>query len=344
MTRRDAGAGLRREPKRPASLVPHRGDARGLAVAAAALVVALVLPGLLNTYYVRIITGIFLFGILASAWNLIGGYTGYPDFGGAAFIGIGAYTTGILMVRAHLPFPAALPAGCLLAAASAVAMGALLLRLRGHYFAIATLGFMLVLRQLTANLELTGGGSGMNLPPAGDFKVFYYWMLAGLALAVLAGFALPRTRAGYAIAAIRENQDAAQVLGIEPLPFKILAYAANAFLFAAAGGIYAYWLTFIDPPTVFNIDFTVQAVVMALFGGPGTVLGPAAGAVILKSLDVTLTNVSLFLHNVFFGALVCALVIFAPRGLAELFQARPGSGRAAALRASIREALQENRV
>lgn len=321
-----------------------RRDATGIAAAAAVVIVALVLPGALNTYYIRIITGIFMFGILASAWNLIGGYTGYPDFGGAAFIGIGAYTTGILMVRSHLPFAVALPAGCVLAAAAAAAMGALLLRLRGHYFAIATLGFMLVLRQLTANLEVTGGGSGMNLPPAGDFKIFYYWMLGGLVLAVLAGFALPRSRPGYAIAAIRENQDAAQVLGIEPLPYKILAYAANAFLFAAAGGIYAYWLTFIDPLTVFNIDFTVQAVVMAIFGGPGTVLGPVAGAVILKSLDAALTNVSLFLHNVFFGALVCALVIFAPRGLAELFQVRPGRSRSAALGASIREALQENRV
>lgn len=319
-------------------------EARGFVVATVALVVALLLPGVLNTYYVRIITGIFMFGILASAWNLIGGYTGYPDFGGAAFIGIGAYTTGILMVRAHVPFPAALPAGCTLAAAAACAMGALLLRLRGHYFAIATLGFMLVLRQLVANLEITGGGSGMNLPPASDFKIFYYWMLAGLVLAVLAGFALPRTRAGYALAAIRENQDAAQVLGIEPLPYKILAYAANAVLFAAAGGIYAYWLTFIEPLSVINIDFTVQAVVMALFGGPGTVLGPVAGAIVLKSLDVALTNVSLFLHNVFFGALVCVLVIFAPRGLAELFEARPGAGRVAALRASIGEALQENRV
>lgn len=321
-----------------------RRDATGIAAAAAVVIVALVLPGALNTYYIRIITGIFMFGILASAWNLIGGFTGYPDFGGAAFIGIGAYTTGILMVRSHLPFAVALPAGCVLAAAAAVAMGALLLRLRGHYFAIATLGFMLVLRQLTANLEITGGGSGMNLPPAGDFKIFYYWMLGGLVLAVLAGFALPRSRPGYAIAAIRENQDAAQVLGIEPLPYKILAYAANAFLFAAAGGIYAYWLTFIDPLTVFNIDFTVQAVVMAIFGGPGTVLGPVAGAVILKSLDAALTNVSLFLHNVFFGALVCALVIFAPRGLAELFQVGPGRSRSAALGASIREALQENRV
>ena len=321
-----------------------RREATGIAAAAGVVIVAAVLPGALNTYYIRIITGIFMFGILASAWNLIGGYTGYPDFGGAAFIGIGAYTTGILMVRSHLPFAVALPAGCVLAAAAAVAMGALLLRLRGHYFAIATLGFMLVLRQLTANLEITGGGSGMNLPPASDFKIFYYWMLGGLVLAVLAGFALPRSRPGYAIAAIRENQDAAQVLGIEPLPYKILTYAANAFLFAAAGGIYAYWLTFIDPLTVFNIDFTVQAVVMAILGGPGTVLGPVAGAVILKTLDAALTNVSLFLHNVFFGALVCALVIFAPRGLAELFQVRPGRSRAAALGASIREALQENRV
>lgn len=319
-------------------------DLRGLAVPAAVLVVALALPGVLNTYYVRILTGIFLFGILASAWNLIGGYTGYPDFGGAAFLGIGAYTTGIVMVRAHLPFAAALPAGCVVAAAAATGMGALLLRLRGHYFAIATLGFMFVLRQLTANLEITGGGSGMNLPAASDFKIFYYWMLAALVLSVSAGFALPRTRAGYAIAAIRENQDAAQVLGIEPLPYKILAYAANAFLFAAAGGIYAYWLTFIEPLSVFNIDFTVQAVVMALFGGPGTVFGPVAGAIILKTLDVALTNVSLFLHNVFFGALVCVLVIFAPRGLAELFRASSGEGGPAGLRASIRDALQENRV
>lgn len=320
------------------ALPSRRADARGIVIAVAALIAALLLPAVLNTYYVRIITGIFLFGILASAWNLIGGYTGYPDFGGAAFLGIGAYTTGILMLRAHAPFAAALPAGCVLAASAAVAMGALLLRLRGHYFAIATLGFMLVLRQLTANLDITGGGSGINLPAASDFKVFYYWMLGALVLAVLAGFALPRTRAGYAIAAIRENQDAAQVLGIEPLPYKILAYAANAFLFAAAGGIYAYWLTFIEPLTIFNIDFTVQAVVMALFGGPGTVFGPVAGAVILKTLDVLLTNVSLFLHNVFFGALVCLLVIFAPRGLAELFQAPAGLG------AAIRDALRENRV
>src|SRR5215472_10719022 len=144
------------------------GGARVFAMTAAVLAAALLLPAVLNTYYVRIITGIFLFGILASAWNLIGGYTGYPDFGGAAFLGIGAYTTGILMLRAHAPFAAALPAGCVLAAVAAAAMGALLLRLRGHYFAIATLGFMLVLRQLTSNLDITGGGSGINLPAASD--------------------------------------------------------------------------------------------------------------------------------------------------------------------------------
>jgi branched-chain amino acid transport system permease protein len=326
----EAGTGAER--------LPRALDVRGTGLAVAALIAALVLPAVLDTYYIRIITGIFLFGILASAWNLIGGYTGYPDFGGAAFLGIGAYTTGILMLRAHASFAAALPAGCVLAAVAAAAMGALLLRLRGHYFAIATLGFMLVLRQLTSNLDITGGGSGINLPAASDFKVFYYWMLGALVLAVLFSFALPRTRAGYAIAAIRENQDAAQVLGIEPLPYKILAYAANAFLFAAAGGIYAYWLTFIEPLSIFNVDFTVQAVVMALFGGPGTVFGPVVGAIVLKTLDVILTNVSLFLHNVFFGALVCLLVIFAPRGLAELFRAPAG------LRASIRDALRENRV
>ena len=311
-----------------------RARARGIALGAVAAA-ALLLPSVAGTYYIRLATGIYMFGLLASAWNLVGGYTGYPDFGGAAFLGIGAYTTGILMVRAHTPFPVALTSGCLLATGVAVMMGSLLLRLRGHYFAIATLGFMLVLQQLAANLEITGGGSGMNLPVARTFTTFYYWMLGALALAVAAGWILPRLRVGYALAAIRENQDAAQVLGIAPLPYKIIAYAGNAFLFGAAGGIYAYWFTFIDPPTVFNVDFTIQAIVMTLFGGPGTAAGPVVGAVILKSLDTVLTNRSVFLHNVFFGALVCVLVIFAPRGIAEI--ARAPGGLLRAIRAELRE-------
>jgi branched-chain amino acid transport system permease protein len=309
-----------------------------LAFAAASLAAALALPAITNTYFVRVVTGIYMFAMMASAWNLIGGYTGYPDFGAAAFIGIGAYTTGILMLRAHLSFAPALVAGGILSIAAAVAMGSLLLRLRGHYFAVATLGFMIVLRQLAANLDITGGGSGMNLPPASTFTTFYYWMLGALVAAVAAGFVLPRSRVGYAIAAIRENQDAAQVLGIAPQPYKVLAYAASAFFFGIGGGIYAYWFTFIDPPTVFNLDFTIQAVVMALFGGPGTAFGPLVGAIILKSLDVMLTNVSVFFHNVFFGALVCVLVIFAPRGLAEVVQARGG------LLEAIRTELRESRI
>ena len=310
----------------------------GIVLLPAALLVALVLPAAVSTYYVRLITGIFMFGALASAWNLIGGHAGYPDFGVAAFLGIGAYTTGILMTRSHVPFAVALPAGGLLACAAAVSMGALLLRLRGHYFAIATLGFMLVLQQFAANLDITGGGSGMNLPVARSFTGFYYWMLGVLVAAVAAGAILPRVRAGYAIAAIRENQDAAQVLGIMPLRYKILAYAGSAFFWGIVGGIYAYWFTFIDPPTVFDLDFSIQAIVMTLFGGPGTVLGPLAGAIVLKSLDTVLTNMSVFLHNVFFGGLVCLLVIFAPRGLAELFGARGG------LVDSVRAGLRESRL
>ena len=308
------------------------------ALAALALGVAVAFPAFAGGYYVRLATGIYMFGALASAWNLIGGYTGYPDFGGAAFLGIGAYTTGILMLRAHLPFAAALLAGGAVAVLAAVGMGTLLLRLRGHYFAIATLGFMLVLRQVAANLPVTGGGSGMNLPIASGFTPFYYWMLGAVVLGGLTGALLPRSRAGYAIAAIRENQDAAQVLGIEPLPYKTLAYASNALLFGAVGGIYAYWFTFIDPPTVFNIDFSIQAVVMTLLGGPGTALGPIAGAITLKILDTILTNISLFLHNVFFGALVCLLIIFAPRGLAEVLRRRGGIVQA------IRAELGDSRV
>ncbi len=197
---------------------------------------------------------------------------------------------------------------------------------------------MLVLQQLAANLELTGGGSGMNLPVARSFTTFYYWMLGVCALAVAAGLFLPRLRVGYAIAAIRENQAAAEALGIAPLPYKIIAYSGSAVVFGLVGGVYAYWFTFIDPPTVFNVDFAIQAIVMTLFGGPATALGPVAGAIVLKSLDTVLTNVSIFLHNVFFGALVCLLVIFAPRGLADLRRERGG------FLAALRATLRENRI
>jgi len=298
---------------------------------------AIAYPAVASTYYIRIVTGIFMYGALASAWNLIGGYAGYADFGAAAFLGIGAYTTGALMTRAHVPFPAALLAAGALAAAAG-AMGAVLLRLRGHYFAIATLGFMLVLRQLAANLEVTGGGSGMNLPVARSFTAFYYWMLAALVLALVTGGILPRLRIGYALGAIRDNQDAARVLGIRPLPYKIAAYATSAFIFGLVGGIYAYWFTFIDPPTVFDVDFTIQAIVMTLFGGPATPAGSLVGAVVLKSLDIVSTNISVFLHNVFFGGLVCLLVLFAPRGLGELFGSRKG------ILSAIRAQLRESRI
>ena len=127
---------------------------------------------------------------------------------------------------------------------------------------------MLVLQQLAANLDITGGGSGINLPVARSFTAFYYWMLGVLVVAVAVGWLVPRTRAGYALAAIRENQDAARVLGIMPLRYKILAYAASACFWGMVGGLYADWSTFIDPPTVFDVDFSIQAVVMTLFGGP----------------------------------------------------------------------------
>ncbi|PYN06977.1 MAG: hypothetical protein DME06_17820 [Candidatus Rokuibacteriota bacterium] len=178
----------------------------------------------------------------------------------------------------------------------------------------------------------------MNLPVARSFTTFYYWMLGVCALAAAAGLFLPRLRVGYAIAAIRENQAAAEALGIAPLPYKIIAYSGSAFVFGLVGGVYAYWFTFIDPPTVFNVDFAIQAIVMTLFGGPATALGPVAGAIVLKSLDTVLTTVSIFLHNVFFGALVCLLVIFAPRGLADLRRARGG------ILAALRAALRENRI
>jgi len=251
------------------------------AAVCAALAVA---PIVLSPFLVQFLINFFMVAILAESWNIIGGFTGYASFGSAGFFGVGAYTTGVLLTAGKLPFALALPAAGLVAMAFAALIGMLVLRLKGQYFAIATLGVTETTREVVYNLDITGGGSGLNLPMMHSPLPFFYLMLAILVLAVLVNLWISVSRFGYGLVAIREDEDAASALGIPTARYKTLAFALSGGLAGLAGGVFAYWITFIDPTEVFKVSWTIRMIIMAVFGGAGTVLGPLLGAAALASI------------------------------------------------------------
>ena len=289
------------------------------AAVCAALAVA---PIVLSPFLVQFLINFFMVAILAESWNIIGGFTGYASFGSAGFFGVGAYTTGVLLTAGKLPFALALPAAGLVAMAFAALIGILVLRLKGQYFAIATLGVTETTREVVYNLDITGGGSGLNLPMMHSPLPFFYLMLAILVLAVLVNLWISVSRFGYGLVAIREDEDAASALGIPTARYKTLAFALSGGLAGLAGGVFAYWITFIDPTEVFKVSWTIRMIIMAVFGGAGTVLGPLLGAATLASIFEGLSTHLETLAELCNGIIVILVVLFLPRGLLETIRRR----------------------
>ena len=217
---------------------------KGLAILGAAAVLALLLalPKLVSSYKLLTYTRFLLLALTAQGWNFIGGYTGYAAFGNVAYFGIGAYTTGLLMLgKWHVPFFPALAAGALLAATVAILLGLPILRLKGHYFAIATLGVAEALAQVADTWDsVTEGSTGIDLPIRSDGEFFYFTALGFVILGLLCTAAFARSKLGYGCVAIREDQDAARMLGVNTTLYKGIAYAISAVFAAVAGGITAY--------------------------------------------------------------------------------------------------------
>jgi branched-chain amino acid transport system permease protein len=211
--------------------------------------------------------------------------------------------------------------------AYAIAVGLLVLRLRGHYFAIATLGVAEATRELVLNFEPLGAASGLSLPIARDFRLFYY-LLLGLVV-LLAGLTwwIERSRLGYAFVAIRENEEAAAALGIDTLRYKVAAFGLGASFSGIVGGIYAYWTTFIDPATVFSASYSVEMIAVCLVGGAGTVLGPVVGSLLFELLAGQIWARFISWHGTILGIVIVLLVLFLPRGLASVRLARTGKAR-----------------
>ncbi len=272
-----------------------------------------------DTFFLRVITEAILWIGLAISWDVLAGYTGYLNFGHGAFFGIGAYVTALLINLAHWPFLLALPVGGLAAGVVAAIAGIPTLRLKGAYFAIATWALARAIQQGALVMDITGGPDGMRLPPFLHPHFFYFLML--LTVAIIFGgywFLFEKAPFGLKVKAIREDEQGAMSLGLNPSWIKLQAFVLSAIPTGILGGIYAYWITYIDPASVLGDLVTDQAVVMAVFGGLGTLIGPTIGAVIIfafKTCFWAYLSDYQVLYLIILGGVIAVSVVFLPNGL-----------------------------
>jgi branched-chain amino acid transport system permease protein len=269
-----------------------------------------------------------LLAVLAQSWNIIGGFAGYPSFGNSVFYGLGGYGVAIAMAQWNLSFGVGLLFGVALAVAFALLLGLPILRLRGPYFAIATLALGQIMIEIVSNVELAGRNIGLVLPILRNNVLFYELSLLVLVTVTLTVAWLTRSRFGFGLIAIRENETAAAVMGINTTLYKVLAFALSGAFTALAGGIHAYWITFLDPGSAFDISLNVKMIIMTVFGGAGSVFGPLFGAFLLSGISEVLATRMTSLASLFFGVVIVVAVVLMPRGLVNLtHRTQPKGGR-----------------
>ena len=307
-----------RVPRRP--LLSWRNALFAL-VGAALIAFPLLRPG--DQYHQTVLILIFVLGVMATGWNVIAGFTGYVSLGQSAFLGIGAYTVGLLTkVVPVSPFILA-PLGGITAAVVAALLGSTIMRTREHAYVIITIAFLFLMQAIGLNAPgFTGGSDGITLPlPSWGLNIGnmpFYYALFGLMLASTAmTWWIRRTKFGMGLIAIREDEDKAAAIGVRTSVYKILATVASGVLIGVAGGVYAYFLTFIDPRGMFAILVSVQIVLATLLGGLGTIWGPVLGAFLVVPMNEVTNNVMAAqgVHLFVFGLVLMAVVMFLPRGL-----------------------------
>lgn len=300
--------------------VVDRSNRLKVAVIIALLVACSVLPFLLGGYQQRVATYILFGIILASGYNIIGGLAGYPSFGHAVFIGMGAYSTGILMNRFGVPFEVTILTGGLIAAVFALVTGPPLLRLQGHYFAIATLVLQLAVMRGVNSVPFLGGGTGW--PAVVDYgQVEFYFMFLVLALlAIGLVWLIRRSRFGYGLRALSLNEEHAEMVGVPTTMYKTTAYVLSAIPVGIAGVLFAGWLNFVQVATVFEVELSINMILYVLLGGVGTLTGPIIGAIALETVNQYLWANYPNLHILWYGLLIIGIVLYLPGGLAEVWE------------------------
>ncbi len=291
-----------------------------LIIIAVTIIVLLLLPRYISGYYIRLFTAIFMYASIAQAFNLMSGYMGYLPFGHVMFFGIGAYVTAIFMGRG-LNFIVAILLAALVAVITSVILGFPVLRLRGHYFAIATIGMNGALMSVVQNFtDITGGAMGTTLPiiakpPALVYNYFYLAMFSLMVFTTLLVYFIIHSKFGYAIRSIKANEDAANSMGINTTSTKVITWAIAALFTSLAGSLYGYWMSFIAPEEVFNVMISVNTIVMMLIGGAGTILGPILGSFIIEVVSEFAWSGFMEYHLAALGIATIIIVFFVPRGL-----------------------------
>jgi branched-chain amino acid transport system permease protein len=281
-------------------------------------------PKLADAYFLHLTIAAFLAMILASSWDILA-RTGQVSVGQAGLFGIGAYTAALLYRWIHL-FPVlGMLAGGLIAVVVAALLGYLTLRLRGIYFSITTIAFAEALSVIwLMTPEFTGGAMGLSTPPlfGGNRVQAYYLILALLAFVVLVVWLIQSTRLNFAFTAIRENQEVADVMGINPTRYKVLAFMISAFFTGFAGGFYSHYNTYIIPYEVFGLGISIACLVMPIFGGLYTIVGPIMGTIVVKAVEEYLRVTVSYGHQIAYGLILVLVVLFMPEGLVGLWRKR----------------------
>jgi branched-chain amino acid transport system permease protein len=293
------------------------------------------LPTFFGEHHVHIFIQILLFAYLTYCWNILGGFAGQLSFGHALFMAVGAYTSTLLLLNAGVSPWIGMIIGGMISAALGLFIGYLSFRygIKGTYFALVTLAFTEIARIVALNTPAIGGALGLYIPiQASDFwqlkfveKSHYYYVALGFLVLVLAVTAwLERSPFGHRLVAIRENEDAAQALGINLLRHKLFATALSAFLTALGGTLYAQYVTFIDPHTMLNMNMALEITIYSIVGGLGTMWGPLFGSIFLVPLAelirAALGQSYAGVHLVVYGAVLMAVILFAPDGFMGLLK------------------------
>jgi len=263
--------------------------------------------------------------VIATAWNILGGYGGYVNFGTPAFFAMGAYTAVFLIRSMKAPLPVLIVAGGLVAALLGLGIGYLTLRLRGTFFSIATLALSVVLQTMIINWEYVGGSRGISVlrppgPPFGSYVTFLFTVMMALAVvAVLVARFIERSWIGRGLAALRDNEEAAECMGVPTLRLKLFATTVSGFFLGVAGAPFPYYVTFVEPNSAFALEYAVNALAMPMIGGTTSWIGPVIGAVLLATAQQLATvTISSELNLLIVGVVLVLFVVVAPEGILGL--------------------------
>jgi len=268
------------------------------------------------------------FIVLATGWNILGGYTGYVNFGSAAFFALGAYATVFLHKFYPLPIPLLIVIGGIVSGIVGLGMGYLTLRLRGAFFAIATLALAVVLQTLVVNWDYVGGSRGAYIIRPNEIAVIgpyiqylFVLMLALVVIALTVARGIERSQLGYGFATIRDDELAAEASGVPTLRLKLVATTISGALMGMAGAPFPYYIGYLQPSSAFGLEYAVNSIAMPMIGGTTSWVGPLIGAVLLGSLQqIATVTISSAVNLLIVGLLLVAFVIIAPNGIIGLVQ------------------------